>query len=256
MQNHFSGILYSASQLEKIKVKLRQLGEIKRRKKYSNNKYIRDLQERMDQEYVDMRRNPVIYLNTRYFTSFIVFILVIYITDMGYIYAPIITIIYYYLFYYFTIDLPIKKRTKKLDREALQFFEILTLTLESGRNLENALEITVANVEGEISREFNKALIEMKFGKSLLEAVEDMKMRIPSEAINNILLNITQTSVFGSDILDTMYNQIDYLRDKQILAIKEQINKIPNKISIISVVFVVPLILMLVLGPFIINYFI
>ena len=50
-----------------------------------------------------------------------------------------------------------------------------------------------------------------------------------------------------------MYNQIDFLRDKQILEIKEQINKIPNKISIVSVVFVVPLILLLVLGPFLIE---
>ena len=51
-----------------------------------------------------------------------------------------------------------------------------------------------------------------------------------------------------------MYNQIDFLRDKQILEIKGQINKIPNKISIISVLFMVPLILLLVLGPVVINY--
>ena len=51
-----------------------------------------------------------------------------------------------------------------------------------------------------------------------------------------------------------MYNQIEFLRDKQILEIKGQINKIPNKISIISVLFILPLILILVLGPFIISY--
>ena len=47
-----------------------------------------------------------------------------------------------------------------------------------------------------------------------------MKSRIPSETINNIILNITQTDVFGNSILETMYNQIDFLRDKQILEIK------------------------------------
>ena len=94
----------------------------------------------------------------------------------------------------------------------------------------------------------------MKFGKSLIEALEDMKKRMPSETINNILLNITQTDVFGNSILETMYNQVDFLRDKQILEIKGEINKIPNKVSIISVVFVLPLILILILGPFIINF--
>ena len=52
-----------------------------------------------------------------------------------------------------------------------------------------------------------------------------------------------------------MYNQVDFLRDKQILEIREQINKIPNKISIISVLFIVPLILLLILSPFVIQYF-
>ena len=80
-----------------------------------------------------------------------------------------------------------------------------------------------------------------------------MKKRIPSETINNIILNITQTNVFGNSILETMYNQIDFLREKQMLEIKEKINKIPNKVSIISVIFVIPLILLLILGPFIVN---
>ena len=51
-----------------------------------------------------------------------------------------------------------------------------------------------------------------------------------------------------------MYNQIEFLRDKQILQIKEKINKIPNKVSIISVIFIVPLILLLILGPFVIEF--
>ena len=50
-----------------------------------------------------------------------------------------------------------------------------------------------------------------------------------------------------------MYNQIDFLREKQILEIKGKINKIPNKVSIISVIFIVPLIMILILGPYAID---
>ncbi len=246
--------IYPNDLLEKINNELIKLGDNKTRK-YSKNKYIKDLQMRLDKEYLDMKRDPVIYLNVRYFTTFLVFLFVIYISKIGYILAPVCMVLYYYLFYYLTITRPIKKRTQNLDHEALQFFEILTLTLESSRNLEDAISMAVSNVDSEISKEFKKALFEMKFGKSLLEAIEDMKKRIPSETINNILLNITQTSIFGNNILETMYNQVDYLRDKQMLEIKEQINKIPTKVSIVSVIFVVPLILMLVLGPFVINLF-
>lgn len=200
-------------------------------------------------------KNPVTYLNTRYLTSILIFIFVLYkASTLSYILAPIIMVLYYYLFYLITIEIPVKKRIRKLDHEALSFFEILTLTLESGRNLEHALDIATTNVDSELSKEFRKTLFEVKFGKSLMEALEDMKKRIPSETVNNILLNITQTNIFGNSIIETMYHQVDFLRDKQILEIKGQINKIPNKISIVSVLFIVPLILLLVLGPFIISY--
>lgn len=194
------------------------------------------------------------FMNLRVITSLLVFIIVIYSGNLSYIYAPFIVAAYYALFEYFLLDRPLKHREKKLDHEALNFFEILTLTLESGRDLESAIQITCFNTKSELSDEFKKTLFEMKFGKSLMEALEDMKNRIPSETINNIILNIVQTNLFGNSILDTMYNQIEFLRDKQILEIKEKINKIPNKVSIISVIFIVPLILLLLLGPFIIEF--
>lgn len=203
----------------------------------------------------DTKMTAIKFMNTRLITTFIVFIITLYLTDFGYVVAPITAIIYYYLFKYWVIDSPLKRREQKLDREALYFFEILTLTLESGRNLENSLEITVFNVKNELSQEFKKALMEIKFGKSLNESLISMKKKIPSESINNIILNITQTNIFGNSILETMYSQIEFLREKQILEIKGQINKIPNKISIISVIFIIPLILVLILGPFIIKMF-
>ena len=161
------------------------------------------------------------FLNIRLITSIIIFIITLLIFKTGYILSPIIAIIYYYLFEYVFLDTLIQKRIKKLDREALTFFEILTLTLESGRDLEKALEITVLNVNSELSQEFKKTLFEVKFGKSLLEALNDTKKRIPSETINNIILNITQTNIFGNRIIDTMYSQIEFLRDKQVLSIRE-----------------------------------
>lgn len=198
--------------------------------------------------------NEINFLNIRLITSLIIFFITLLIFKTGYILSPIIALIYYYLFEYVFLDTFIQNRIKKLDREALTFFEILTLTLESGRDLEKALEITVLNVNSELSEEFKKTLFEVKFGKSLLEALNDTKKRIPSETINNIILNITQTNIFGNRIIDTMYSQIEFLRDKQVLSIREQINKLPNKISIISVLFIVPIILLIVLGPFLITF--
>ena len=137
----------------------------------------------------------------------------------------------------------------------MTFFEILALTLESGKNLENSLEITCYNVDSELSDEFKRCLVEIKFGRSLMETLEDLKSRIPSENINNIILNIQQTNLLGNNIIDVMNNQVDYLRDKRLYEAKAKIAKMPIKISIISVMFFIPLLLMIILGPIILNFF-
>ena len=193
------------------------------------------------------------FLSVRLLTTLILIFGLYYLTDMSYFVIPFVAILYYYLLYYLLITYPIQKRSEKLEKDALGFFEVLTLSLESGRNLERALEITVSNVDSELSREFAKTLKETKYGKSLVEALRDMKARIPSEAINNILLSITEASQFGGSILENMYSQIEFLREKRTLTIREKMNQIPNKISIVSVLLMVPLMLLLVLGPLLVQ---
>jgi len=198
--------------------------------------------------------DTVKYLNLKLFTSLIVFFTVMYISSFGYVLAPIVTIIYYVMCGKIVLDDKIKKRRNDLEDEAMHFFEVLTLSLETGRNLEEAFTVTTNSVNSKLSVEFKEALREVKYGKSLSEALIDVQSRIPSETINNIILALTQADLFGNGIIETMYNQIDYLREKRKLEVKAVISKVPIKISIISVLFFIPLILLIILAPVILNY--
>lgn len=198
--------------------------------------------------------NAMEFLNIRLLISILIFIGILYFSSYGFIYAPIITILFYFGIEYFTIDYKIKLRIRKLDKDALFFFEILTLSLESGKNLKGALDLTVRSIKNDISDEFNIVLEEVRYGKSLDEALSNMKERIPSDTINNVILNITQSSIFGSSIVNTLHNQVEYIRDKRFLETKAIINKMPMKISVISVVIFIPIMLLLLLGPILIDF--
>ena len=196
------------------------------------------------------------FMNFRLYTSILVFVITFLFVDSGAILAPILAVLWYFLVNYLMIDRPLKKRERKLNAEAYYYFEVLTLALESGRNLENAIKMACKYINSEISDEFKETLKQVNFGKSLTEALSLMSYRIPSLTINNIILNMEQSNLFGNSIIETMYNQLDFLKDKQIMDIKEQINKIPNKISIFSVLFFIPLILLIVLGPVLVDFLI
>lgn len=194
------------------------------------------------------------FMNFRLYTSILVFVVIFLFMDSGALMAPIITVLWYFLVNYLMIDRPLKKREAKLNNEAYYYFEVLTLALESGRNLENAIKMACKYIDSEISDEFKETLKQVNFGKSLTESLSLMSYRIPSLTINNIILNMEQSNLFGNSIIETMYNQLDFLKDKQVMDIKAQINKIPNKISIFSVLFFIPLILLIILGPVLVEF--
>lgn len=197
--------------------------------------------------------DPIDFMNFRLVVSLIIFFVTFLVSNYAYVMSPILTILFYFGVEYIILDMRVKKRGSKLDYEALFFFEVLTLSLETGRNLKNALDLTVRNIDSELSDEFKEMLESTLYGKTLTEALVDMKKRIPSDTINNVILNITHSNVFGNEVVETLYNQVDYLRDKKLFEAKAVIAKMPIKISIVSVIFFIPIILLLILGPVLIG---
>lgn len=219
------------------------------------SKYSRDLiSKKMLLLGIDEYDKTINFLNLRLITSIIIFFVIIYLVDWGYVLGPITVLLYYFFLPKIVLDKKIIERRHKLEYEALYFFEILSLSLESGNNLYNAIKVTSDNIDSELSVEFRKMLEDIKYGKSFDEALLSLKERIPSDTINNIILNIRESNLFGNNILDTLVNQLDYLREVKVLEAKAQISKIPLKISVVSVILFIPIILLLILGPVLINY--
>lgn len=230
MEEHYiSRKLYSKKQVNEINKKIKLLG-------------------------LSTKLNIYEFLNIRFFGMIILFFIVLYFNKLGYLLGPIVGLIYYKGITYLLLDNRIKERQKRLEMESLNFFEILTLSLETGRNLQEALNVTLSSCEGELVNEFSEVLREVKYGKSLTESMNDMQESIPSDAINNIILSLTQANLYGSSIINSLYNQIDYLREKKKLETKAMISKVPIKVSIISVFFFVPLVLLIILAPVLIGY--
>ena len=223
------------------------------RKIYSK-KTIDKIDEKVTLLGTNYKYNAIDLLNIRLISSIFLFLVLLYLTVFKYFYiAPIVTIIYYLMFFKIFIDPKIRKRAKILEKDSLYFFEVLALSLEAGRNIKTAIEVTTNNIDSLLSIEFKRVIKDINFGKSLNDALNDLKKRIPSDNVNNIILNIRESNIFGNNIIDTVYNQIEYIREKRVLEKKAIISKMPIKISIVSIIFFIPLLLIMLLGPMLIN---
>lgn len=227
-KNNISNYIYSKKDIKKMEDKVLLLGV--------NNKI-----------------NPLTLLNVRLISTIAIFGILLYFLEYGYIIAPLVAGLFYILFVPMFIDTKLEKRRIELEKEAMYFFEILALSLEAGRNIKTSIEITCNNIDGALSDEFKKLLKDIRYGMNLNDALEELKFRIPSDTICNIILNIKEANIFGNNIIETMFSQIDYIREKRILEQKAKISKMPVKISIVSVIFFIPLLMLVLLAPMLIN---
>ena len=224
-------------------------------KKIYRKSQVREIDKKIKLLGVSTKMDCYMFLNIRFGGMLLLFFGMLYASNIGYLIGPIVAFVFYKGITYLVLDRRIKERQINLEMEALNFFEILTLSLETGRNLQEALNVTLSSGEGKLVNEFREVMREVKYGKSLTEALNDMQANIPSDTINNMILSLTQANLYGSGIIKSLYNQIDYLREKRKLEVKAEISKVPIKISIISVFFFVPLVLLIILAPVLLEYF-
>ena len=222
--------------------------------RFYRKKRVKEVEKKIKLLGVSCNMGAYTFLNIQLLGSIVLFIIGLFIKPFGFIFGPLFGILYYVSISYFLLDRKIKIRQRKLEEEALSFFEILVLSLETGRNLQEAFSVTVKSSEGELASEFREVLREVKYGKSLTESMRDMTFKIPSDTINNIIVTFTDANIYGSSIIDSLYSQLDYLREKRKELVKEEISKVPIKISIISVFFFIPLVLLIILGPVLLSY--
>ena len=170
-------------------------------------------------------------------SSIILFLLLLFVSKVGYIVAPIITVLYYFLVEYLFVDLLIYKRGIRLEEDALEFFTVFSLSLKGGRNVKRAIELTTEIVDNELSLEFKKVLNDIKVGKSLEEALTLLENRIPSDNINNILINIREANRFGNDISDSIDKQLSLINEKYEKNIIRNYRSVPLYLTIVSISF-------------------
>ena len=195
------------------------------------------------------------FLLIRLFLSIIIFFITFIVFDRNLLLSLILTFAYYFLHTYIKYDYKISKRVVEVEKEASLFFEIMILSLKSGKNLLQAMESTINNINNNFSKDFSVVLNDIKYGKSLIEAINDYKDKVPSDNVKNIFIAIVEAYTLGKDMIESIQKELDLLDEKRINDIKVYINKLPIKVSVVSVFILIPLMLLLILSPVLLEYF-
>jgi tight adherence protein C len=108
-------------------------------------------------------------------------------------------------------------------------------------------------VHPELSEELRLVNLEMRVGKSRLDALRSLSARTGVDDIKSLVAMLIQTERFGTSIAQSLRIHSDSLRTKRRQRAEEAAAKTPVKMVPVLVFFIFPALLVVILGPAIIT---
>jgi tight adherence protein C len=147
-----------------------------------------------------------------------------------------------------------RKRLVAIKRRMPFLLDLLTLLMEAGSSFINALKQAVIEFEGQaVATEFGRVITDMNMGKARTEAFDNLRARLSDDEINSIVGSIIQSEELGTPISEIFRTQADVLRVKR----SQRAETLANEAGVnmlLPGVLVMAATVLIILGPFVLNY--
>ncbi|MCA1066574.1 type II secretion system F family protein [Rossellomorea sp. AcN35-11] len=148
-----------------------------------------------------------------------------------------------------------KKRQEDLSFQLPDFLDTMSVTLQAGVGLNQALQDIVPYFEGPIKEEFGRFIQELSVGVPRGEAYQTLLERNDSREFQLLIKSLIQGERLGVPISKTFKLQAEEMRKIKKEMIKEKAAKASPKVTLITTFLVLPSALILIGGLMIINMF-
>jgi tight adherence protein C len=130
--------------------------------------------------------------------------------------------------------------------------DMLLVCVEAGQALDAALgrvALEVAQAHPVLAEELAIVGHELRAGKGRNEVLRDFARRAGIEDISAFITLLIQSDQFGTSIGDALRVYAREMRQKRLMRAEEKSNKLPVKLALGTMVFTVPPVLLILIGP-------
>ncbi|MFJ9314622.1 type II secretion system F family protein [Pimelobacter simplex] len=144
-------------------------------------------------------------------------------------------------------------RADQIKRTLADAVDLLTISVEAGLGFDAALQQVARHTSGPVAEEFARVLREMQLGKSRSEALRSLAARSNVDDLNTFVGSMVQADAFGIPIAQVLRVQSGEIRVKRRQYAEEKAQKVPVKIMIPLILFILPCLFIVVMGPAVLN---
>ncbi len=150
----------------------------------------------------------------------------------------------------------VDKRVQKRQEEIIQGFpdalDLMLVCVEAGQSLDQSL-IRVGKESRmgypALADEFDMVAQEVKAGKERVAVLKDMAERVGVPDVASFVTTLVQSATFGTSVADALRVYSADMRDKRIMRAEEKANMLPTKLTLGTMLFTVPPLLVILIGP-------
>ncbi|HVN90941.1 MAG TPA: type II secretion system F family protein [Candidatus Binataceae bacterium] len=149
-----------------------------------------------------------------------------------------------------------RRRQGEISRQLSDTLDLLVVCVEAGLGLFEAIKIVGTESERQkqaIGRELSLVSSEISTGASLGQALRNLADRTAVEDIRPLAATLIQSEQLGAQIAPALHASSDALRTRRRLRAEEAAQKTTIKILFPLVLFILPSMLMVIMGPAIIQ---
>ena len=154
-----------------------------------------------------------------------------------------------YLWPEYRLRVAIRLRQARIVKELPETLDLLTITVEAGLGLDQALETVVARRKGPLSDEIRAYLDEVKMGGDRSAALKAIGTRTGVEELVSFSSALVQALDFGVSIGQVLRVQSDEARTRRRQRIEEKAYKAPVKMLFPLIFLILPALFVIVAGP-------
>jgi tight adherence protein C len=145
-------------------------------------------------------------------------------------------------------------RLTRIKRRLPYFLDLLTLLMEAGSSLLQALDEAVHEFRGQpVSQEFGRVLGDIRLGRTRTESLLAMRDRLQDGEVGGVIGSIIQGENLGTPLAQVFRMQADVLRVKR----SQRAEAIAGEAGVqmlLPAVLVMAATVIVILGPFVLNY--
>ncbi len=130
--------------------------------------------------------------------------------------------------------------------------DLMLVCVEAGQSLDQSILRVSDEIKPgfpDLAEEFGIVANEMKAGKDRVNVLRDMAERAGAQDISAFVTVLIQSASFGTSISDALRVYAAEMRDKRVMRAEEKANVLPTKLTLGTMMFTLPPLLIILIGP-------